>query len=255
MSTPTQADSLVDLAARKQLPHHQFTDRTTVEWIKANRPQLPGGPPPRLPERSRGLLARSGIPRNWLAEPRLFDSLHGVRHAIRTAALAALLAETTGLNEDDTATLVLAAAVHDCRRRHDKDDPGHGARAAAWITANVSTVWGRFELRATPESVVQAVVATRLHDVPYSAFSAEDQADHARTRHITDLLKAADALDRYRLPRLDWWPDNSHVRVDAFEELRATAFSLVVQSETAHLAGAHSADAVFEALASHGVVC
>ncbi len=253
MSMPTQAVSLVDLAGRKQLPRHQFTDRATVEWITANRPVLPDSRPPRLRPAVRRLLTRTDIPRSWLAEPQLFDSLHGVRHAMRTAALAALLAEATELNEDDTATLVLAAAIHDCRRRHDKEDPGHGSRAAAWLTANVPLVWGRFTLRMTPEAVVKAVIAARLHDVTYSDFSSEDRADHARAEHISDLLKAADALDRYRLPKLSWWPDRSHVRVDAFDDLRTTAYDLVLHSETAHLAGATSADAVFKALESHGV--
>lgn len=256
MSTNPSTDSLVELAARKQLPHRQYTDHATVEWIRANRPDLPDVPPPRLRPASRRLLTRAAIPRAWLAEPRLLDSLHGVRHAMRTAALAALLAEATGLGEDDTATLVLAAAVHDCRRRHDKDDPGHGSRAATWLAENTEAVWDHFRLRATPQTVERAAIAVRLHERPYTAFTADDRADHARAEHISDLLKAADALDRYRMPKLSWWPNATHVRVPAFDALRATAFDLVVRSETAHLAGTDSADAALEALEAlevHGV--
>ncbi len=97
----------------------------------------------------------------------------------------------------------------------------------------------------------------RLHDVPYAAFTADDRTDHAHAERITDLLKAADALDRYRLPKLTWWPDGSLVRaatVEVFEALRATAFELVVASEAAHLAGLDSADAVFKALDEWGLV-
>lgn len=194
MSTTLPADSLVELAARKQLPHHQYTDPATVRWIAANRPELPDGPPPPiLRPSSRQLVARAALPADWLAEARCHDSLHGIRHAVRTAAMAALLAEAIGLGEEETATLVLAAAVHDCRRLHDKDDTGHGARAAIWLTENAGDVWDRFGLTPTPSRVTAAGTAVRLHDLPYEHFSPDDRADHARTRTITDLLKAADA--------------------------------------------------------------
>ncbi|MGW2671946.1 hypothetical protein ACWC5F_28335 [Streptomyces sp. NPDC001272] len=250
MSTTSPADSLVELAARKQLPHHQYTDPATVRWITANRPDFPDDPPPpTLRPSSQELVACAAIPSEWLAEARCHDSLHGVRHAMRTAALAALLAEAAGLSSNDTATLILAAAVHDCRRVHDKDDPGHGARAAIWLTANADDVWSHFGLSATPSRIAAAGTAMRLHDLPYEHFSPDDRSDHARAKAISDLLKAADALDRYRLPKLTWWPDPDRVRSNAFAGLRATAFELVVHSEAAWLAGASSADAVLAGLA------
>ena len=256
MSTTPPADSLVELAARKQLPHHQFMDPATVRWIEANRPNFPDAPMYELRAASQRLLYRSAIPVTWMAEPRLADSLHGIRHAMRTAALAALLAEAASLSEEDTATLIVAAAVHDCRRLHDKDDRGHGGRAAVWLTDNADAVWAHFHLTATPRHIVAASTAVRLHDVPYSAFTADDRTDHTQAEGITDLLKAADALDRYRQPKLSWWPDSSLVRTPAtaFDALRAAAFELVVASEAAHLAGLDSADSVFKALEQRGLV-
>ncbi|MEU6973520.1 hypothetical protein AB0A71_38535 [Kitasatospora aureofaciens] len=254
MSTTRTTTSLVDLAARKQLPHHQYMDPATIEWIKANRPDLGAAWPPPLRWASKHILSRSALPATWLAEPRLHDSLHGVRHSMRTAALAALLAEIHELDDTDAATVVLAAAVHDCQRLHDQDDRGHGARAAIWLAANADNVWTHFGLVATPRRIIQAATAIRLHDLPYDAFCSDDQADYHRAELICDLVKAADALDRYRLPKLSWWPDARHVREPAFEQLRAVAFDLVVVSETAHLAGASSAEAVLYALAEKGLV-
>jgi hypothetical protein len=257
MRTTLPADSLVELAARRQLPNHQYTDPHTVRWIEANRPDFPADPVLRLRPAAQRLVTRSAVPAAWWAQPRTADSLHGVRHAMRTAALAALLAENAGLDEEDTADLVLAAAVHDCRRAHDKDDEGHGVRAASWLTRHVATVWGHFRLAApTPHRVERIATAIRLHDVPYTAFSTGDETAHARATHLCDLLKGADALDRYRLPKLGWWPDPAHVRVDpgTFDRLRATAFHLVVRSETARLAGRDSADAVLTALAQRGLL-
>ncbi|MFI5269571.1 MAG: hypothetical protein ACHQ7M_19515 [Chloroflexota bacterium] len=254
MSTTPTATSLVELAAQKQLPHHQYMDPVTVEWIKANRPDLGLAWPPPLRPATKHLLNQSALPVTWLAEPRLQASLHGIRHSMRTAALAALLAETHGQDEDETATAILAAAVHDCQRLHDKDDQGHGVRAAIWLAANADTVWDHFGLVAMPLQIVQAATAVRLHDLPYDAFSADDRADHGRAERICDLVKAADALDRYRLPKLGWWPDARYVREPAFEQLRAVAFDLVVISETAYLAGASSGEAVLYALAEKGLV-
>lgn len=250
MRTTPPAESLVELAARRQLPHHQYIDERTVRWIEANRPTFPDDPVLRLRPASQQLLRRSAIPTAWWAEVRTTDSLHGVRHGMRTAALAALLAENAGLDEEETADLVLAAAVHDCGRLHDQDDHGHGIRASLWLAENAPVAWGHFQLTAAPHRIERAAIAVRLHDVPYTAFTWNDEADHARSARVCDLLKAADALDRYRLPKLSWWPDPAHVRIrtDVFDRLRATAFDLVVRSETAHLAGLRSADSVLNAL-------
>ncbi|MDI3422909.1 hypothetical protein [Streptomyces luteolus] len=253
MSTTPLTASLIDLAARGQLPLHQHMDHATLTWIHDSRPDLPPTPAAVLRPESKELLAHGGLPTQWWADPRLYTSLHGVRHAMRTAALVAVLAEANGLDDSDTATAILAAAVHDCQRRNDQDDRGHGARAAIWLAANADTVWGHFGLTATPRRIVQAATAVRLHDVPYEAFTADDKTDHARAEHITDLVKAADALDRYRLPKLKWRPDARYVREPAFDQLRGLAFDLVLISERAYLAGASGTAAVRYALAEKGL--
>ncbi|MEV6074518.1 hypothetical protein AB0L80_05350 [Streptomyces sp. NPDC052069] len=254
MSTTPSVASLIDLAARRQLPLHQHMDYATVVWISDHRPVLPSASASALRPQSKELLARSGLPTRWWADPRLYTSLHGVRHAMRTAALVSVLAEANGLDDTDSATAILAAAVHDCQRRHDKADCGHGARAAIWLAANADTVWSHFGLAATPRRIVQASIAIRLHDIPYEAFTADDKTDHTRAERITDVVKAADALDRYRLPKLKWWPDARHVREPAFDQLRGLAFDLVLISERAYLAGADGTTAVGYAFAEKGLV-
>lgn len=253
MNTTPPATSLADLAARKQLPYHQYVDHATLRWIEANRPSIASSAPPVLRPTTRRLLHHCAIPAHWLAEPRCLDSLHGVRHAMRTAVLAALLAEDAGLDLNDTATLVVAAATHDCRRLHDKDDHGHGARAAQWLTGNAPMIFDHFHLPAETPSIAKAATAIRLHDIPYAAFTPADERDRSHARSITDLLKAADALDRYRLPKLSWWPNPAYLRTTVPAALHAAAFELVVASEAAHLAGLSSSDAVFHALEGQGV--
>ncbi|MFD5563820.1 hypothetical protein [Kitasatospora griseola] len=253
MST-TRTGSLVELAACKELPLHQFTDSATVEWIKTNRPSFPPTRPTPLRTITKALVESAAIPTRWLAEPRLADSIHGHRHGLRTAALAALLADQHGLDESDSAVVVIAAAVHDCQRHHDKDDPGHGGRAAVWLAAYADLVWTHFHRRPSPTEVIKAAAAVRLHEVPYEAFTDTDRADHARAERLCDLVKAADALDRYRLPKLSWWPSARHVREPAFDDLLPLAHDLVVISEEAFVAGATSAAAVRYAMAEKGLV-
>jgi hypothetical protein len=254
MSTTPVTASLVDLAAQGQLPLHQYMDHTTIAWIAENRPDLPPTPRGALSPVSQSLVKRAAIPTAWMAEPRLYTSIHGVRHAMRTAALAAVLAEANGLDDADTSTAIVAAAIHDCQRHHDKDDQGHGDRAAIWLAANADIVWRHFGITATPRRIVQTATAIRLHDVPYTAFTGDDRSDHARAGHIIDLVKAADALDRYRLPKLKWWPDTRHIRQPAFDHFRGLAFDLVIISEKAQLAGASSPEAVGFALAEKDLV-
>ncbi|MGW1280721.1 hypothetical protein ACWD4V_27670 [Streptomyces tsukubensis] len=255
--------SLVALAARGQLPPHQYPDRPTLDWIAAHRPRLGPSSHPVPGPATRALIRRSATPPHWTAEPRLADSLHGIRHAMRTAALAGVLAAANGLDAADTAVAVVAAAVHDCRRRHDRDDPGHGERAAHWLTARADEVWAHFGLPApAPHTVARAATAVRLHDVPYEDFAPGNgdsgqrpynHVSYEEHRAVCDLLKAADALDRYRLPKASWWPDTRRVRQPAFDTFRALAFDLVVGSERARLAGAGSADAVLSVLAEKDI--
>lgn len=429
MRTSSTPGSLVELAALRRLPGHQYMDRATAEWIAAHRPAARSHSPRAvLRPVTRALVRRAGLPHDWLAEPRLADSIHGVRHGLRTAALAAVLAEASGLGAEETAVAVVAAAVHDCRRHHDRDDPGHGARAADWLTAHADTVWDRFGLGPPrPANLFRAATAVRLHDVPYGEFapapggapdaltgwcpadgaqgacrsyracgsyglygeasgttaglgasggsaasgvpdSSAGWAGHdhpgglwdpggrdgpggpepagavrrpaaksggsvvgpgqrgpdgatvglmSRTGHtgctggtavarastgtpgaprpagsagttgsagtarstgsagpvaptpiadaihayhrdrvtaaVCDIVKAADALDRYRLPKTRWWPDGRRIRVPAFDAFRPLAFELVVVSERAQLAGADGTAAVLYALAEKDI--
>lgn len=240
-------NSLVALAARKALPEHQYMDAATVAWIASQRgdiPDWPRIPILTLPPIAWRVVESAPIPPSWHAEPRLAESIHGTRHLLRTAALAAVLADLHQLDEHDTATLVIAATVHDCRRVHDKDDTGHGERGATWLIEHAPEVFRRFGVDSTPERAQTAAVAVRLHEVPYVDFTDHDTTDHAAAEAVSDLLKTADALDRYRLPKRTWWPRNEFLHVIAPSWLHRLAFELVVETETARLDTSESAKAV-----------
>lgn len=236
--------SLIDQARAGQLPPHQYMDAPTLDWIIASRPNLPQ--PQSLPDR---LPVTTPCPdASWFTEPAVAHSIHGVRHCARTALLCALLANARGASPQATREAVIAAAVHDCGRTHDRGDEGHGERAAAWFRTHVGRVLGVLEPDAPLVDSRRIADAVALHDIPYEAFTPHQRHRYERSRLQCDLVKTADALDRYRLPKTKWWPQNRYLRLIPTDEMHATAFDLVVATETRWLAGMTSAEAVTRAI-------
>ena len=227
------AIALHELATDRSLADRQSMDPDTLGWITRNRPPFTSVPP-RLPPQVVMLVPDIA----WFADAHLADSLHGIRHNARVSLLASILADGHGLDRDHTLALRAAAAVHDCRRRNDRDDPGHGQRAATWFTTNAGIVTAALGHRVPPTPLMQATLAIGLHDVPYEAFTAAQDNAYRQAPHLVDLLKAADAMDRYRLPLTRWWPDPSRLRITVPDRLHPLAFDLVVRSEKARLDGA-----------------
>lgn len=217
-------------------------DQDTLAWIARNQPEASAAPPT-LPHPPLMLVPDAA----WFAEPQLADSIHGIRHNARVSLLAGLLAQEYGLDRDHTAPLCAAAAVHDCRRRDDRDDPGHGLRAASWFTRNQHAVTAMLGRELPPDLAEPAAAAIGLHDVPYAGFTPQQNLAYQRAPHLIDLLKAADCLDRYRLPLTRWWPDPSHLRIVIPAWLHPAAFDLVLRSEQARLDGATNRGALIYA--------
>lgn len=234
--------SLRELAENRSLPAHQVMDQDTLTWITRNRPEASAAPPT-LPHPPLMLVPDA----TWFAQPQLVDSIHGVRHNARVSLLAGLLAQEYGLDRDHTAALCAAAAVHDCRRQDDRDDPGHGRRAGTWFSRNQQAVATRLGRELPPDLVAQAASAIGLHDVPYADFTPQQKFAYLRAPHLIDLLKAADCLDRYRLPLTRWWPDSSHLHIVVPTWLHPVAFDLVIRSEQARLDGATNHGALIHA--------
>ncbi|MFD4476035.1 hypothetical protein ACFWPU_07955 [Streptomyces sp. NPDC058471] len=232
------------MAAARALPDHQFMDAPTLDWIAAAAPP-PAPGRPALAVREAPVLAPDTA---WFTSLAQADGLHGIRHGARTCVLAFLLARAHGLDADHTAALCTAAAVHDCRRRDDRADPEHGQRGASWFTEHAESVLTAFSLEASAELRTLAATAIAVHNIPYDAFDSAQYAAYQRAPHLTDLLKAADCMDRYRLPARRWWPNRDHLRLTIPAWLPAFAHGLVVHSERAHLDGAAPLDALTHAL-------
>ncbi|MEV0169433.1 hypothetical protein [Nonomuraea fuscirosea] len=78
----------------------------------------------------------------WFSRQQAADGIHGVQHYARVCILAELLVRHHGLDDEHSAALRLAAAIHDCCRHNDQTDPEHGQRAADWLAGHHQTVTG-----------------------------------------------------------------------------------------------------------------
>ncbi|GAA3982914.1 hypothetical protein GCM10022384_34710 [Streptomyces marokkonensis] len=224
---------LYELAAERRLPAHQPMDQVTLRWIADNRP-VNFDAAPSFPR-----LGPTLVPaRSWFAIERQADSNHGIRHNARVSLLAALLAQEYGFDRDAVAAVCAAGAVHDCRRNDDRADPGHGRRAAAWFRHHADTVTRALEHEVPAPLLHRAAQAIAVHDVPYDRFTARQERAYRHAPHLVDVLKAADCLDRYRLPLKRWWPDTTRLRIPVPDWLPPAAFALVLRSEQAGLDGA-----------------
>lgn len=236
---------LVTLAENGTLPRHQYMDRDTLKWIAAHRPpQHRATPLSPAPE----LIRYAFAPAAWYRQPQHADSIHGQRHGARVAILAALLAQNAHLSPRETREAVLAGALHDCQRIHDQDDTSHGARAADWFRHHIPTVLAHHQLGPTAIRYTVVATAIRLHDIGYTAFTAADHTSYSTAKDVCDVVKTADALDRYRLPKLTWWPDPSLLRLTPPPWAHRYAFDLVLATEHCRLDGMSNEEAVSTAL-------
>ncbi|GAA3386408.1 hypothetical protein [Streptomyces racemochromogenes] len=238
--------SLHELATVGALPDHQLMDAATLDWITSHPPQTAADRPPIQPNEILLLLPDEA----WFTNPRQAEGLHGIRHGARACVLAYLLATAYGLDRERTTALCVAAAVHDCRRLDDRSDPGHGRRGADWLTAHADLVLTALGCAAQvpPGLRGEAARAIAAHNLPYDSFPPGLNAGYLKAPHLVDLLKAADCMDRYRLPLHRWWPDTGQLRVPVPRWLPAFAHGLVVRSERAHLDGASHHQALTHAL-------
>ncbi|WP_460854730.1 hypothetical protein [Nocardiopsis coralliicola] len=214
-------------------------DHPTLEWISEHLPAHTAT----APQMPAPLLPAPG----WFTSPASAVGIHGIGHNARVSALAGLMARLRGLDKAATDVLRLAGAVHDCRRLNDRSDPHHGNRAALWLKGHHRQVTSALGLRLEPDAVALACTGVGLHNVAYEEFTPPLHRARHQAALTVDLLKAADCLDRYRLPARRWWPDTSHLRVEVPEWLHHAAAALMLHSERDRLRGAEFHDALFNA--------
>lgn len=230
VSRELDPESLVVLAEKRALPSFQYMDETTYQWILQNNP---GYEVDNLPNIQPDLLWLStlSLPTEWFLEHRIVDSLHGLRHLLRTAYFTLCLVGDMPGQDIKVKNAAVAALVHDIRRRDDKGDSSHAERSARWFRTHATEVASHFGLELTPTEIASIEAAIALHEVPYRDFTLQQKSLYSKHRALTDLLKTADALDRYRLPKLKWWINDEYLSFIPSPNIKQIAFDLIALSE------------------------
>jgi hypothetical protein len=242
---------LYDLAAENQLTDHQYMDRRTLDWISSYEPLLfdvESPQPLNLPcicDSLMSAIAQFSPSTKWYAHPSLVQSLHGLRHTLRVVVNARLLTSVKGESESE---ILIASSLHDLRRNNDRHDAGHGMRAAEWWTHNASSVLREYRIDKVDESLVYDLI--RFHDLPFDDAGNADLLASPSVQSAIETMRLADALDRYRLPKVKWWINDKCMKLPASRELKQFSFRLMLHSERSFLNGISSLESVRSAITS-----
>jgi hypothetical protein len=236
-------ESLVSLAEKKTLPLFQRMDKETLEWIKLNKPPCKSKSNKGLPQRS--FIERFVPSADWFLERKHIDSIHGMRHVLRVG-IQIVLASRELPFEGSVEHLVVAGVLHDIRRENDKADPLHGKRAARWFATNRKSVEKRFGLRFTDRDAEKIYWSILFHELPRSDLKKDKH--YAHYRENIDILRVADALDRYRLPKRKWWIDDEILGIATPDRMKQRACDMVIRSEEYFLKGNTSRESVLHLL-------
>lgn len=236
-------ESLFKLAEKKELPHYQFIDTGTIAWIKRNKPKFKKTKKIKLPDRE--TLKRFIPLKNWFLTFRGIDSIHGMRHSLRVAINTILIANSF-LYRRKLENLIIAAVLHDIRRKNDKGDPFHGLRAADWFKKNAILVGKKFKIEFQDNDMEEIYWSIFFHGLHNTNF--KNNKNYSKFRKSIDIIRTADALDRYRLPKIKWWFNEELLGLRIATIFKKTALELVIKSEQNFLKGKNSSESILNIL-------
>jgi hypothetical protein len=244
--------SLIELIQRGEVPLNQFMDLETISWIKNNKPLFNVSNPLKSNLKPEVVNChtemRKYIPNpNWFLIMEKMDSIHGMRHILRVIFHSLFL---TLLSNNKSSRLfknsLVASSLHDLKRKHDLMDPFHGKRAARWFKKNTSLIENHYDIQLSQDDINEIYFAISFHDLPYKKIM--ESINYKKYKTLIDILKTADALDRYRLPSIRLWFQDKFVSFVPPDYLKWMAFELVITSETNYLNGLTNVNSVLTAV-------
>ena len=219
---------LFKLAQRNQLPKLQLMDLETVERIKSHirlKPQTIHEVFSDYKAISQEEIIEFIPVKQYFAKPNHFRSIHGISHIVRVMINSLVLCQ---LIQCPYIEVLIAAALHDIRRQNDKGDKDHGKRSANWFRRNYRSIPFTKDLKSSEIKTVEMIIS--YHDAPIKSIPVS-----CKNRGLINILRAADALDRYRLPKIKWWPKPSYLFIKEAKKLFNLSKIFVYQSELACL--------------------
>lgn len=233
------ADPLHRLAFQDKLPLHQYLDEDTLDWIEENNPfkvrNLNNSTKEERAKLATALLKSLEVVLEWYTSILLefqransSHTLHGDLHALRVSFFSILLSIDNV--EVKPAQPVLAGLFHDIARLNDQTDEGHGVRSAL-VTENYLA---KINTQLSTSEINQIITAIKRHD----------ELSNEGLDELSAVLKVADALDRYRLPKTKWWPNEAKMPFAPSSDIFYIAYKLVLNSEARVLQGERFTDAM-----------
>ena len=224
--------SLIDLAEQNNLPDHQYMDEETLSWICGNPVVCDHKKIDYSPIEFQKFFPK----KEWYPSLEVASSIHGVRHSARVAVFSEVLFKSRNwlffyLNLKNVLTV---AFLHDICRESDKNDIGHGRRSADWFSNNIIEVENTFHVRYNKKDVDSIINAIAYHDVDHNRIEKDISFGH---RKIIDIIKTADALDRYRMPKIKWRIDCRRLNLIPSEKMKFFAYMMVCLTEKGYLGG------------------
>ena len=177
--------SLCNDLISKPYPSHQYMDIESIKWLKE---KLKISYTYELPVFSKKFpLGKIEVNYEVFEEHNGY-SIHGFRHQIRVALYAWIVAQMydVEISDEDLLDLIQGAVYHDIMRENDNTDPDHGKRSAEWA-------YNRY-----PNLNNDVIKAIALHNASIGIVKNNPNV-------FLKVLRFADALDRYRLPKEKWW--------------------------------------------------
>lgn len=232
-------------------PLHQYMDRETVSHLQAHRPIFKPDPLKkraileRIPEIIRKITPF--IPNSkWYLISEEQHTIHGMRHLVRTMVFIEILCDINNLSEEICQHAIVIAGLHDLRRENDLFDYEHAERCAQWLQTNWDEINRFFRINWSFHEWSKMYYAILYHDVPY--YKILNNPEYKSYQIYIDLIKTADALDRYRLPNPNWWLKNKLIQLQPSEELMEFAYELAMYSEYLYQDLHDGTKSVFQAL-------
>lgn len=207
----------------KNKPLHQVNDTYSLDWIESNLPKIDVNKD-EYNELLRMVLEFKPWDKfndNYYIDDQVVKCIHGKNHAVRVAINCLILNQIFkySVNHDD---LIYMALFHDCGRLNDNKDEGHGERSSAALGDYI-------KMGINIKNPAPIMYSISVHEKMYSEI--ELNYEYSISKEYVDLLKAADALDRYRFPRDDWWINDTYLKLIPNDLSRKIAMDIVVKSE------------------------
>jgi hypothetical protein len=178
-------------------PLHQRLDKLSIGWLTDQAKPVAVGIKTLMPGYKPFPLETLYLDPAWFQIPADALGIHGIRHLMRVTLYSWILIQEQvlfdKLSYNKLHAFLQVALVHDIVRVDDNADLEHGYRSYEWIKQKL------------PYIPLFIADATRFH--------VEEELPNLDelSLELLKILKTADALDRFRLPKMKWWPDPSRM--------------------------------------------